>query len=120
MLGEPEAKTASRSQPEIWKYGDLQVSILDGAVVLVGLYPIKDRPDLPAALDTYGYYPSPQTRIDEFQEYLSAEGIKFEAYPVLTFDEQTCLALESGTHVLFRKDYFDSIQLGVGSVSRKM
>lgn len=50
------------------------------------------------------YFPGLKTDQKEFEAYLDAEGIRFEPYPLFTFDTQTAVKAGIGATTIFLTD----------------
>ena len=115
-LHSPDERTPPSRKLELWKYGNLQVALTDHRVSFIGIYFDGDELKLPEAFEIKDW-PSGKTQKGEFVRKLVSEGVKFEIYPMLTFDNQVCLRLQSGIHVYFMDGLLRSIQLGKQDVS---
>ena len=113
--GDPQDTSSPSTRPRIWKYGSLEVAFSGGELAFIGLYfRIDDL--LPANLYFTGYCPVCGTTRQEFVEYLTAEGLPFGIFDLLTFDTQTCYEVGMGVHVLFDEhDRLDSVQYSRGA-----
>ncbi len=84
-LGKPE--DVSVTGPEIWKYGDLQVTFAEGRVILMALNGRGLRMTLP-----------------EVQRLVEDAAVTLEVDPALTFDTQAAFTAGARASVIFDAD----------------
>lgn len=105
LLGAPEATSLPDLEPAvIWKYGSLEVTFLPEEGLHLIALELNDAPRLPSALTIEGYMPTPRTSLQEFKDYLHANGISCHHYPALTFDWSIGLIVGAGATVVFSVD----------------
>jgi hypothetical protein len=110
-LGQPEDTARFKIEKgrfgHIWKYGDLEITIINHAVTTLHLEtrsfdaaPLK----LPARLKIEGPQLSIKMTLEASMDYLNAQSIAFTRDPALTFDTQTCLRIGNSVRVIFDED----------------
>jgi hypothetical protein len=103
LLGEPQARGAADvvgDQNEIWKYGDLELSLHKGRVFLLAVYFSPSGASLPAAPAGLGRHITAFSQA-ELEAELQSERIVFSLDAQLTFGEQRCLVVGRRARILF-------------------
>lgn len=117
-LGPPQDVSVCKD-PEIWKYGALQLSFdaraEDGARLhFIGIYYRNPKERLPDMVTPEDYLPTRTTRPDELRKYFAAHGLLLETIPLLTFETQLGFGVGKGDIIFDRElpgDPIDSIQV---------
>lgn len=105
-IGGPQ-EVGGTPRQRIWKYGPLEIgfrsdpALRTEAVSFIGLYFRQERLDLPAGVQTEGWFPSPRTTKEDFVRYLEGERIGYREDRLLTSETQSALATEGGASIIF-------------------
>ncbi|HEY4262997.1 MAG TPA: hypothetical protein VGM98_22745 [Schlesneria sp.] len=96
---------------QIWLYGsqgsvNIQIQLADNAVHGIGIYfwGNTDLNAIPTGLVSGDWRIDGRTTIEEFIALMDAEALDWTILETLTFDEQTCIRLQSGVHCLWSHD----------------
>src|SRR4051812_867344 len=76
----PQEHRKRRPQFSSWKYGPLELHFERDTLIQINFGFYIDE-SLPEQLSTDGYFPNPETTVDEFLNYLRSEGIAYENDP---------------------------------------
>jgi len=113
ILGEP-ADRSKQKNPEIWKYGGLQVAFrrdkgdVQARVAFIGLYFRNKNAGIPPELGLSGWIPSGATTLEDFKNYLSSA----DQFPDTSVarEEANRLVTKANVSIEFQDGKLDSIQ----------
>ena len=112
LLGEPQA-VSSRGNPEIWKYGSLELTFSRAStaesawVASITIHFDSDSIRLPGSLGLTGWLPTSETTFDELRSYLDSSGVQVAGGVTSGPDKR--LVLSSGVRITFDEDRLDSV-----------
>jgi hypothetical protein len=112
VLGEPDDYSIQKN-PLIYNYGPLSLSFYRSpedpypSLVSITLYGIEPEDELPTKLSLSGWVPAIDTTIQEFRQYLDAEGLSIGGGVLLGHDQH--FVLESSVRVTCDGDRLHSI-----------
>jgi hypothetical protein len=112
LLGEPDA-VSSQKQPQIWKYGSLELSFYrlpDGAspfLVSISIYFHTPGSKLPDSLGLIDLLPSHETTLEAFRDFLDRSAIRVDGG--VTAGPHQYLVLASGVRATFDEDGLYSV-----------
>jgi hypothetical protein len=112
LLGEPQA-VSSRGNPEIWKYGSLELTFYRTSTAerawlsSIAIHFDSDSLSLPASVGLTGWLPTSETTLNEFRRYLDCSGVQVSGGVVSGPDKH--LVLSSGVHITFDEDRLFSV-----------
>ncbi len=114
LLGEPDGTLLSSRTVETIRYGNLQLQLTKGQLVLISL---DFAPQPPGSKQVFEYAPwSPTSSLskDDFERDVSHQNIEFSIDTATTYG--ACLTLRvsgSGTHVTFNEGQLESIYISL-------
>lgn len=114
LLGEPDGTLLSSRTVETIRYGNLQLQLTKGQLVLISL---DFAPQPPGSKQVFEYVPwSPTSSVskDDFERDVSHQHIEFTVDATTTYGSSLTLrASGSGTHVTFNEGHLESIYISV-------
>ena len=112
LLGEPEA-VSSRGNPEIWKYGSLELTFYRAStaesawLTSITIHFDSDSIRLPGSLELSGWLPTGATTFDELRSYLDGSGVQIAGG--VASGPHKHLVLSSGVRITFDEDHLFSV-----------
>ena len=114
LLGEPDDVS---TPDDLWLFGDqgdvnLQLPFVDDRVhgIWLCFWGSTDTNSMPDCLNAPSWTISGQTDIGDFTAQLTACSTQWRIHELLTFDDQTCLLLESNVHCLWSHNGESALQ----------
>lgn len=117
LLGEPQA-VSSRGNPEIWKYGSLELTFYRAPtaesawLTSIAIHFDSDSIRLPGSLELSGWLPTGATTFDELRSYLDGSGIQIAGG--VASGPHKHLVLSSGVRITFDEDRLFSVGYTLG------
>lgn len=102
---DPPPPPGKRLKRHPWQYGPLFLGFRHRRLMHMGFlfnFPnLEETPHLPHPLTVEGYFPTQQTTLPEFEQYLRTESIPYQIYAPETWGSQTVLHIGTGARAGF-------------------
>jgi len=100
VLGAPDASSV-QSNPAIWKYRSLELTLSQGILVGISIYFSKEPVGLPSSIALTGWKPDRTWSIDEFKKSLDLFGVSWRTHPLVNDEDWKALQTQGGVSIYF-------------------